>query len=232
METKDHYQPRQSGRAFAGFILIVIGAVLLSRQMGLDVPSWLLTWQMLLIGLGIFFGARKMFRPGGWMVMVLVGTAFMIDEFADIDLHHYIWPAVIILVGFWMIVKPRKHRREWQFENTSDVADNKIDINSVFSGSKKKVMSKDFKGGMINTVFGGNDIDLTQADINTSALLELNVVFGGTKLLVPANWKIQSDVDCIFAAVEDKRRDTTQVSDKTLILKGSVVFGGIEIKSY
>jgi len=102
----------------------------------------------------------------------------------------------------------------------------------VFGGTKKKVMSKDFKGGEINCVFGGNDLDFMQADINGSAVLEVNVVFGGAKLLVPNHWKVQSDVDCAFGAVEDKRRDATEVSDKTLVLKGTVAFGGIEIKSY
>ena len=77
-----------------------------------------------------------------------------------------------------------------------------------------------------------SDLDMSQADFNGSATLEVNVVFGGTKLIVPAHWKIQSDVDCVFASVEDKRRDTNEVSDKTLVLKGSVVFGSIEIKSY
>jgi len=82
-------------------------------------------------------------------------------------------------------------------------------------------------------VFGGNDIDLSQADINGTATFETNIVFGGVKLIVPAHWQIKSEVDCVFGTVEDKRRDSSGgVENKTLVLKGSVVFGSIEIKSY
>jgi len=107
------------------------------------------------------------------------------------------------------------------------------EINSVFGGTKRKILSKDFKGGEINTVFGGNDIDLSQADINGTATFETNIVFGGVKLIVPAHWQIKSEVDCVFGTVEDKRRDTNvSAENKTLVLKGGVVFGSIEIKSY
>ncbi|MBS1951456.1 MAG: hypothetical protein OJF59_000552 [Cytophagales bacterium] len=233
METNtDRFTAPKSGKAFAGLILVIIGSVLLGRQMGLDIPYWVLTWEMLFIGLGLFLGARRGFRPGGWLIMILVGTAFLLDEYTDISIRHFIWPVAIILFGLWMILKPRRQRKDWSFNDTSSITDSHLDINTVFGGTKKKIMSKDFKGGEINSVFGGNDIDLTQADINGSATLDASVVFGGIKLIVPANWKIQSDVDCVFASVEDKRRDTTEVSNKTLILKGSLVFGSIEIKSY
>ncbi len=113
------------------------------------------------------------------------------------------------------------------------IPDNAVELNSVFGGTKKKIVTKDFKGGEINSVFGGNDLDFSQADINGTATLEVNVVFGGAKLIIPAHWKIQSEVDCVFGSVEDKRRDVGEVAEnKTLILKGAVVFGSIEIKSY
>ncbi len=235
METKDksseRFMERGSGKALAGIILVTIGAALLGREMGLDIPHWVLTWEMLLIGIGLFVGARRMFRPGGWLVMVLVGSVFMLSDFTDVEVGHYIWPSAIILFGLWMILRPKRSRREWGYTESVS-GDNYIDANSVFGGSKKKITAKDFKGGAINSVFGGNDLDFMQADINGSAVIEVNIVFGGAKLLVPNHWKVQSDVDCVFGAVEDKRRDATEVSDKTLVLKGAVVFGGIEIKSY
>jgi predicted membrane protein len=235
METKDEnserFMRRGMGRALPGIVLVTVGAVLLGREMGLDIPHWVLTWEMLLIGLGLFFGARRMFRPGAWMILILIGSAFILSEYADVSLSHYIWPVAIIASGLYMILRPKRARREWTFAESVS-GDDYIDANSVFGGTKRKVMSKEFKGGSINSVFGGNDIDFMQADINGSAVLDVNVAFGGVKLLVPNHWKVQSDVDCVFGAVEDKRRDASNVSDKTLVIKGSVVFGGIEIKSY
>lgn len=230
--SKERFRSSGPGKSIAGLILVVIGAVLLGREMGFYIPSWVLSWETLLIGLGLFFGARRMFRPGGWMVMVLVGAAFLIDEYyGDFGFHNLIWPTAIILMGLWIIFKPRRERR-WNFDQSS-TSENSIDINTVFGGTKKIIVSKDFKGGEINTVFGGNDIDFSQADFNGTASLEINVVFGGVKLIVPPHWKIQSDVSAAFGSVEDKRREVSQIADnKTLILKGSVAFGSIEIKSF
>jgi len=236
METTDRNAERfsspRSGKSFAGLILVVIGAALLGRELGANIPSWVISWQTLLVGLGFFFGARRGFRPGGWMVMILVGAAFLIDEyFGDMGFHHLIWPMAIILMGLWIIFKPRRQHR-WNFDQ-SNTSENSIDINTVFGGTKKIIVSKDFKGGEINTVFGGNDIDFSQADFTGTASLEINVVFGGVKLIVPPHWKIQSDVSAAFGSVEDKRREASQVADnKTLVLKGSVAFGSIEIKSF
>jgi predicted membrane protein len=231
---KERFTAPKSGRVFAGLIMVAVGAALLARQMGALIPEWLFTWEALIIAIGLFTGGRRNFQPGPWMILILIGSVFIIDDFyPDLSFRHYIWPMAIIFIGLFIILKPRRHRREWKFESSTIDSENTIDINTVFGGTKKKVMSKDFKGGEVNTVFGGNDIDFSQADINGTAKLEANIAFGGAKLIVPAHWKIQSEVDCAFGSVEDKRRDSPEVAEnKTLILKGSVVFGSIEIKSY
>lgn len=232
---RERFIAPRSGRAFAGLVLVIIGGVLLSRQLGFDIPYWIISWKMLLVGLGLYFGARRSFQPGGWVVMVLVGTVFLLTDFyPEIYVWNFMWPSIIILAGLWMIMKPKRMRRGWEgWVDEASSSDNMIETNSVFGGSKRKILSKDFKGGEINTVFGGNDIDLSQADINGVAKLEANIVFGGVKLIVPSHWQIKSEVDCAFGSVEDKRRDTgPAVENKTLVLKGSVVFGSIEIKSY
>jgi predicted membrane protein len=168
----------------------------------------------------------------------MIGSSLLLNDFyPEISIWNYAWPMAIILFGLWMILKPRREKRNWdnwdKWNTEPDSSDNRVEANSVFGGTKRKVLSKDFKGGEINTVFGGNDMDLSQADINGSATLDVNVVFGGVKLIVPAHWQIKSEVDCVFGTVEDKRRDTNVAAEnKTLVLKGGVVFGSIEIKSY
>jgi predicted membrane protein len=56
---------------------------------------------------------------------------------------------------------------------------------------------------------------------------------GGTKLIVPPHWEIRSQLTSIFGNVEDKRQQHATVNpEKVLILDGSSVFGGIEIRNY
>jgi predicted membrane protein len=108
-----------------------------------------------------------------------------------------------------------------------------LDITSVFAGIKKTVLSKQFNGGEVVCFFGGAEINLTNADFVSPIVIDIVNVFGGTKLIIPANWEIRSEITAIFGGVDDKRRQGPDtVSEKTIILKGTNLFGGVEIISY
>jgi len=110
-----------------------------------------------------------------------------------------------------------------------------LDAVSVFGGVKKTILSKDFKGGDIVNIFGGVELDFTQADIKGSVNIDITQFFGGIKIIVPANWKVVSDLAAVFASVDDKRIRTGVVNadtDKILILKGVSFFAGVDIRSY
>jgi hypothetical protein len=81
---------------------------------------------------------------------------------------------------------------------------------------------------------GGSEIDLTQADFQGRIKIDTTNIFGGTKLIVPPTWDVQSDMVAIFGGVDDKRQISGVKLDpnKVLILDGTCMFGGIEIKSY
>lgn len=105
---------------------------------------------------------------------------------------------------------------------------------ALFCGIQKRVLSKNFYGGKISTYFGGTDIDLSQADISETAYLDVDVAFGGVKLIVPPHWDLKIDVTNMFAGIEDKRMypQTTADPTKVMVIKGTIIFGGLEIKSF
>ena len=52
-------------------------------------------------------------------------------------------------------------------------------------------------------------------------------------MIVPSNWTVQSEAVTIFGGMEDKRTVAEgENRDKLLLIKGTVLFGGIDIKSY
>jgi len=114
-----------------------------------------------------------------------------------------------------------------------DTSDSTIDIVSFFSGVKKKVLSKNFKGGEVVCIFGGSEINLANADFVSPIVIEFVQLFGGTKLVVPSNWEIRSEVAAIFGGIDDKRPQAPSVMpEKTVIFKGTVIFGGVEVSSF
>ena len=80
---------------------------------------------------------------------------------------------------------------------------------------------------------GGSEINLSQADINGTVVIDITQIMGGTKLIVPPNWEIRSNITSVFGNVEDKRqKERIMNPEKVLVIDGTSLFGGIEIKNY
>ena len=85
------------------------------------------------------------------------------------------------------------------------------------------------------TDFGGVEIDLSQSDIDGLIVIDITQIFGGTKLILPAHWELKSEITSILGGVEDKRKNYSALNiaeGKTLIIRGTSVLGGIDIKSF
>jgi predicted membrane protein len=255
-DTKKRWEERlerhRHGHVWAGIFLLAIGGLALIRSFGVPMPVWLFSWQMLLIAIGLFIGFRKGFRDGGWFIPIIIGGAFLANDFfLQGELRRHIWPLILIVVGVLFIFRPRgRHRHNYldQKKNTglstevitpvseqSYSQDDFIDTTSIFGGTEKTILSKNFKGGNMVNIFGGTELNLTQADINGTAVLEVTAIFGGATLIVPSHWVIKSEAVTIFGGISEKRRNMTGFTEtpgKTLIIKGTVMFGGIEIKSF
>ncbi|MBV9986176.1 MAG: hypothetical protein JO301_00740 [Chitinophagaceae bacterium] len=241
-------------RVWTGLILVIIGGALLVQKMGIDLPSWLFTWPMILVLIGLITGLKHGFRNPSWLIFIGVGGFFLADDIAaDLNFKPYFWPVMIIGLGLLFLMRPKK---KWHYLKDTEkwvdmpeseipgyastsipndaVAEDMLDSVSIFGGVKKVVTSKNFRGGDIVCFMGGAEINLSQADIQGPATIELFQAFGGTKLVVPPHWEVKSEAIAIFAGIEDKRPPQPGKFDPTkiLILKGTTIFGGIEIKSY
>lgn len=228
---------------WTGLFILLIGVAALLKASIPFFPDWVFSWQMLLVALGLFIGVRHGFRGVAWFILMLIGGIFLLNEFyPEFSLRRYIWPFALIAVGMFIIMRPRNR---WRSKSISADASTEagtgfskedfVESTSIFGGAKKIIISKNFKGGDLVNIFGGTELDLSQADFTGTAVIELTTIFGGTKLLVPSNWSISSEgAVTIFGGIEDKRRmhATTESAGKTLVIRGTVIFGGIDIKSF
>jgi predicted membrane protein len=245
---------RKNFHIWMGLFILGIGVVFLLKQSGVLFPDWLFTWPMILIAIGVFSGIKHGFRPGGWIMILLIGGIFLADSMiSGISIQQYAWPCLFIIIGLWIMFKPKAYNRNFRAhwrerygrrmarernicDRSTEQPDSNdfLDTTSILGGVKKIVLSKNFKGGDITNFMGGTEINFTQADIQSKVTIDTTNIFGGTKIIVPPTWDVQSDIVAIFGGVDDKRQMLTQTSDpvKTIRLSGICIFGGIEIRSF
>lgn len=242
------YSGRPSqGHIWIGAILLIAGTLFLLRKLGIDFPDFLFSWQMFIIAIGIFLGIRKDFQGTTWLILILVGSLFLINDFFFPDqLKRFILPIILIGAGLIFIFRPKKNYDFVEYDASGAPFDTPlpngvkptnedfVDATSIFGGSKKKVFSKSFRGGDMVNIFGGSEIDLTQADFTGTAVIEVTTLFGGATLLIPSHWNVVSNAVAILGEVKDKRAMTNipENNNKTLLIKGTVIFGGVDIKSF
>ncbi|HSK13591.1 MAG TPA: LiaF domain-containing protein [Phnomibacter sp.] len=259
----------RNSSVWIGVIFVLAGILILLRRMGLDIPHWIISWQMLLIGIGVIMGLRSGFRDLSWLIPIVIGTIFLSDDFfPGFRFRNFIWPMAIIGIGLIIITKGNRKGMRSNFDafqtkpkddlvtgfkridetgqksETSSAGDvppsigvdtnDSIECTAIFGGVKRTVVSKNFKGGEIVAIFGGAEVDLTHADIQGVVQLEATNILGGTKLIVPPTWDVQSEMVAILGGVEDKRRIQPELIDrsKRLVLVGTAFLGGLEVKSF
>jgi predicted membrane protein len=221
-----------------GAIILAIGAIFLLNNMGyVHAGSFFQFWPLLLI----FAGLVKMADPcrRAWGVCLLIfGVLLLLN---NLGFGHFswgeMWPLVLIAAGglaMWSALQARKATDGLKTDN----ADPRTTLNesAVFGGVQKRINAKEFRGGQLQSLFGGIEIDLRDADIDgTEAVLHANAIFGGIEVRVPETWYIAARGQGVFGGFTDSTRYTGSSDPdkpkKTLIVVGSAVFGGVEIRN-
>jgi len=247
------------GVGFA-ILLILIGGIFLFLNLGI-IPaiyrSVLLSWQMLLIAVGVWSLIRRNYALGG--LLIIIGGIFIFPRLSvtfpdyfvniDIDMKTY-WPLMLIFLGILLVIRnPFFSRKHYEWKNNSEDDDdiyvesngtehNKadfIDKNIMFGSSKQIILSDNFRGGEANLMFGELVVDLRKALLaDGNRKLEVNVMFGSAIIYVPSDWIVEMQNSTLFGSFEDKRRhiiDSPQEGTSRLIIKGSSIFGSGEIRS-
>jgi predicted membrane protein len=222
------------GRIFSGLLIILIGVLFLLGNLGkLDIGEVFSTyWPLILVFIGLWHLIVHEFRRAGFgVILLLIGGFFLLVNLDIITgrIWIYFWPLLIIAAGLWLIFKPRFKLFQ---EKAPEIKEKDLDAFIIFSGIKRRFNTPEFRGGKATALFGGVDLDFTQAGLaDNKASIELTAIFGGIEVLVPNDWEVVVDSSSIFGGVEDKRKAAPPAETKaTLFVRATAIFGGIEIK--
>jgi predicted membrane protein len=210
------------------FIMVLVGACLLLEDIipGIDIGDFL--WPIAIIALGIWVIMRRN-KPmagkfGRQNYTNTAGTSNPASDPIDVD---------YTVKDDSFTPKEEPFTPPHSSSNTYN-GDDYISSTSIFGSVKKVVLSKDFKGGDVVNAFGGCELDFTKADIHGRVMLDVTQLFGGLKLIVPAHWQVTSELTAVFAGIDDKRIPNPggQSTDKVLVLSGTSIFAGIDVRSF
>lgn len=241
----------KSNALITGLIFIAVGAILLLSNMNIVPWQWkrvFVSWQMLLIVIGIVQFLRKNISAG--LILILIGGFFILPKLSFILptwIRHNItddfWPLLIVMVGLVIIigaVSSNNKRKICQStsnpnspEDFSNIksGDGYVNVNHVFSGSEQVFLEPVFRGGNIKTVFGGFTLDLRRTSLPEGiSYLKLEAVFGGVTLIVPENWYVEVSQNSFLGGFSNNRVAFNYDPNKKLIIEANCVFGGGEVK--
>ncbi|MCX6253375.1 MAG: DUF5668 domain-containing protein [Bacteroidia bacterium] len=249
METNENYKDEnrhtrrehhhlKNNRAIIGVILVLVGLFLVMRNTGFFpdfIDHVIFSWPMLLVAIGLVMTLGASEKTSGIIVMA-VGGFFLVPMIFRETFHAYnmFWPSIFIIIGVIFIATKR---RGWNAVTSKGIlGDDYIDYVNVFSGGERQIVSDNFKGGKVSAVFGGMELDLTKAKLAPGRNeLEIACVFGGATIIVPDDWFVTIEVTPVLGGFTDSRKlSPGRIIDpsKQLVIKGAVVFGGGEVKSY
>lgn len=220
-----------------GIVLVAVGVILALNAFKItDISIFFNGWWTLFIIVPCFIGLFD--NNGGKtgnIIGIVIGVLLLLSCQGIINFD-IVWklflPIILVIIGLSFI-----------FKNTiSNSVNNKIkEINkknnnkenkeyaSTFSGQKLDFSKEEFTGCSTSAVFGGMDLDLTDAIIKEDVVINASSIFGGIDIHTPKDVNVKVNSTSIFGGVENKvkNNDSNKV---TIYVNATCLFGGVEIK--
>jgi hypothetical protein len=219
-------EPRRSNislKLIAGIFFTLLGIVLTADNLDLLVADrYVRFWPVMVVVAGLV----KVWEPGSALfgiILIAAGAWLLAHNVGLIRFTIFdMWPLILIGVGVLLV------GRAFGFMPQPHIPTNM----AVFSAQKLEHGATEYTGGTLTALMGGYEVDLTQADIRQSpAVLNVYAIWGGIEIKVPEEWDVVSEVTPVMAGVEViAPRSAVTDPKKRLIIRGTAVMGGIEVK--
>lgn len=225
-----------------GMLLIVLGVIWGLNALGLtsfDIffPGW---WTLFIIVPCLVAFLTEDNKMASF-VGLLIGVCLLLGSWnlLPFDLMwKLVLPVALILIGCSIIFKGSKKGpvveriRVVEADQDGEVQEHW----ATFGEQNLDYDGKEFDGCEVEAIFGSVNLDLRGAKIQTEALVKASSVFGGIKIRVPDDVRVEIVSTSIFGGVSDERKkvhkadsDEAELVETTLYISAKCIFGGVEI---
>jgi len=164
------------------------------------------------------------------LILILIGLSALIA----VSFIKLIFAIILIIIGIKILSgRHLHHLHHWSHDKTEASASHQDFINEVviFGPLNKTFKSENFKGGKVVAIFSGGEIDISGAKTSEKNVnLEFVAIFSGVKLIIPKNWKVNSQGTAILGGYNNRVSQAAE-AETILNIKGAAIFGGVEISN-
>ncbi len=133
-----------------------------------------------------------------------------------------LFPLLLVSIGIYLVFKPKiKFCKKTSYDSPNYIG--------VFSGCEENINDQ-FKGASCIAVFGGVDLDLTNAVIKEDVIIDCIAVFGGIDLKLPKDVNLKSEGVSIFGGTSNKYSYKENKKNPTVYINHISIFGGTDLK--
>jgi predicted membrane protein len=229
---------RQQHRIVFGLFFILAGILaLLSNLHLVDIGEIRHYWPTIFCVFGVLkiAHARRLPNVVFGLGLIVLGVGLTLQ---NLGLMQHVTlltlPILLILAGVLVLsraIVPHRGRVFGREESAmSSDQDGVVNMNVTMSGAVLRSDSQDFKGGELRAFMGAIELDLRHASMSSPAVLQVFAVCGGIQIRIPSDWLLRVQVAPVLGGVEDKTIPPVS-ANKTLVLKGEIIMGGIQIKN-
>lgn len=215
-----------------GLLIVVVGVLFTLDNFGIaDVARYVSRyWPAGLIAIGLVQLWQARAGSGGifsGLIFVSFGVLLLLRSLGRIEFGwREVWPILLVALGGSIVWRGLQRPRPASRDSTATISGF-----AVLGGVKRGNNSRAFRGGDLTAIMGGCEVDLRDAAIDGEAVIDVFAMWGGIELRVPENWTVISRVTPLLGGVEDKTRPPLGVSDHRLILRGTAIMAGVEVKN-
>ena len=225
---------RIAPRLLAGIGILVLGVLWTLDNLDViessRITEW---WPAILIVIGLVRLLDPVKSRFASVLFILVGTVWLLDslDVANIDLGDLI-PLGIAAVGAKLIWDALRRTSQAPVLATADPGST-FSAFALWAGVKRQSTSDEFRGGDATAIMGGIEIDLRDANVRDGeqAVIDVFALWGAVEITVPENWRVVSKVLPLMGAFEDKTRAAKGTTGPTLLVQGSAIMGGVDVKN-
>ena len=225
-------------KIFLGIAVVAAGVIFLGSAFGFwsleSLSGW---WTVLIIApaigsiisTGIQFWNTAAVAVGVWLLLKCHPEWVPPEK-----INHFAIALALVAIGFWLIfssLRTKHMRTQLAQDGVPASEESHPTYTAVCSGAVYKNSSGHFTGGHFSAIFGGLDVDLSNAVINEEITIDVTAIFGGVDVYLPPNVRVEySDGASILGGIDNKLPENSDTSAPLVHIKHLNFFGGTDLK--